>query len=127
MPIIKYRTNELTLTKSFSSPIFNTFSPAKLDACGAICAYIVNNFMAELQLLDNTALQLDSGSEDDQSEDIEFNVENNILDQPRIDGISTGEPSVIEDGSSNIDEEVSESHYSEVNQEDATLRLSMLV
>ena len=56
---IKYRADEVTLTKSFSSPIFNSFSPAKLDACSRACAYIINNFMAKLELLVNNALQLD--------------------------------------------------------------------
>jgi hypothetical protein len=38
--------------------------------------------MAELQLLDNNALQLDSGSDDDQLEDEDSNVKNEILDPP---------------------------------------------
>ena len=54
--IIKYRTAEVILTKSFSSPNFNTFSPAKLDTCRAACAYITNNFMAKPDLRDNNAL-----------------------------------------------------------------------
>ena len=36
--LIKYRADKLTLTKSFSSPIFDTFNLAKLDACSAACA-----------------------------------------------------------------------------------------
>ena len=80
----------------------------------------------ELQLLDTNALQLNSGSEDVQSEDEDPNAENDILDPPRIDGIPAGDPLAIEDGLSNIDEKMSESHYSDVNQEDATLTLSML-
>ena len=60
MVIINYRTNEVTLTKSFFSPIFDAFSSAKLDACSASYAYIINNCMAKLELLDNNALQLDS-------------------------------------------------------------------
>ena len=82
--------------------------------------------MAELQLLDNTALQLDSGSEDDQSEDEDCNAKNDILDPPRIDGIPAAESLPIKDGSATINEEMSESRYSEVNQEDTTLILSML-
>jgi hypothetical protein len=126
MPIIKYRTNELTLTKSFSSPIFNTFSPAKFDACSASCAYIVNDFMAKLQLLYNNNLHLDSRSKDDQSEDKDFNIDNGILDPHRVDHTPAGEPLAIKDGSSNIDEEMSKSHYLEVNQEEAALLLSTL-
>ena len=38
MVVIKYRTNEVTLTKNNSSTIFDTFSPAKLDAYSAVCA-----------------------------------------------------------------------------------------
>ena len=51
---------------------------------------------------------------------------NNILDPPRIGGIPEGEPLTIKDGPSNIDNEISESHYSELDKYDATLRLSML-
>ena len=126
MAIIKYRTNEIPLTKPFSGPIFDAFSPANLDVYSASCAYIINNFMDKLELLDNNALQVDSGSEDDQSEDKDSIVNNESLDPSRIDGIPTGEPSAINDESSNIDKEVSESHHSEVNQEDITLLLSML-
>ena len=125
MVIIKYRTDKVTLTKSFSSPIFDSFSHAKLDAFSVACACIISNFMTKLELPDNNALQLDSGSEDDQSEDKDLSVDN-ILDPLRIDGITEGKPSAIEDGLSNIDKEMSESHYLQVNQDDATLLLSML-
>ena len=81
--------------------------------------------MAKLELLDNNALQLDSGSEDNQSKDKDSSVDN-ILDPPRIDGIPEGKPLAIEDESSNIDKEMSESHYSEINQYYATLISSML-
>ena len=59
---------------------------------------------------------MDSGSEGNQSEDKDFSIDN-ILDPPRSD---------VKDGSSNIDKEMSESHYSEVNQDDGTLILSLL-
>jgi hypothetical protein len=68
---------------------------------------------------------LDSGSEGNQSEDNDPSVDN-ILAPPRIDGIPEGGPLVIEVRLSNIYKEMSESHYSEVNQDDATLILSML-
>ena len=81
--------------------------------------------MAELELLNNNALQLDIRPEGNQSEDKDPSV-NNILDPPRIGGIPEGEPLTIKDGPSNIDNEISESHYSELDKYDATLRLSML-
>ena len=56
MVIIKCITNEVTLTKSFSSPIFDAFSPEKFDACSAACAYIINMFVAKLELLNNNVL-----------------------------------------------------------------------
>jgi type II secretory ATPase GspE/PulE/Tfp pilus assembly ATPase PilB-like protein len=68
---------------------------------------------------------LDSGSEGNQSEDNDPSVDN-ILSPPRIDGIPEGGPLVIEVRLSNIYKEMSESHYSEVNQDDATLISKML-
>ena len=60
--------------------------------------------MAKLELLNNNALQLDSGTEGDQSED-EDPSGDDILDPSRIDGITEGEPSGIKDRLSSIDEE----------------------
>ena len=65
MAITEYKTNKLTLTKSFSSLILTTFCPEKLDVCGAACVYIVIDLMTELKLRDNNALRSDDGSEDD--------------------------------------------------------------
>ena len=59
--------------------------------------------------------------EDGQSEDENSNFEDNILDLDVIDGIPEGESAAIDDGFFNIDEEMSESHYSESDQEDTTL------
>ena len=89
--------------------------------CGTACAYIVVNLMTELQRLDNTVLQLDSGSEDDQLEDEDSNLEEGIPDPDGIARITEGEPVAIDDGSSNIDEEMSEPYYSESDQEDTIL------
>ena len=90
-----------------------------------LCVYIINNFMAKLKLPNNNALQLDSGSEGDQSEDEDPSV-NNSLDPQRINSIPEGEPSAIEHGSSNIDKDMTEPHHSKMNQDDATLILSLL-
>ena len=59
--IIKYREEEQTLTKLFSSPIFDTLTQDKLDACSAACDYIIRNFIDELKLLDNNNVMLDNG------------------------------------------------------------------
>ena len=76
-----------------------------MDACSAACDYIIRNFMAKLKLLDKNTLMLDNGSDGDQSDDEDPNVEN-ILDQPPIKGILEGEPSAIKDGLSNSDEDM---------------------
>ena len=83
--------------------------------------------MTELELLNNNTLAVDSGSgsEGHQSDDEDQNVEN-ILDPPRIDGILEREPSAIKDGLSNIDEDMTETQHSKINQDDATLILSLL-
>ena len=94
MVLSKYREDKQTLTKYFYSPIFDTLAPAKLDACSAACAYIINNFWAKLELPDNNTLPVDSGSEGDQSNDEDPNVKN-MLDPPRNDGIPEGEPPAI--------------------------------
>ena len=111
MVIIKYREEEQTLTKLFSSPIFDTLTQDKLDACSAACDYIIRNFMAELKLLDDNTLMLDNGSDGDQSDDKDPNVKN-MLDQPSIDGILEGGPSAIKDGPSNIDKDITGTHHS---------------
>jgi hypothetical protein len=67
MVIIEFRANGLIVTKSFSSPLFPTFNPAKLNACNAVCDYIVTNLMTELQHQGNVAMQCDNRSKDDQS------------------------------------------------------------
>ena len=121
MAVIECKTNKLNLTKSFSGPILATFCSETLDLCGVTRAYIITNFMTKLQRLDNNALQLHDGFEDNQSEDKDSNFNNNILDLDRINGIPAGEPSAIKDGLSNIDEEMPESHYSESDQEDTIL------
>ena len=77
--------------------------------------------MTKLQQLDINDLQLDDGSEDEQSEDKDFDLEDSILDPDGIDRIPEGESVAIDDGLSNIDEEMSESHYSESDQEDTSL------
>ena len=77
--------------------------------------------MTELQQLDNADLQLDNRSEDDQLEDEDSTLEDGIPDPDGIDKIPEGKPTAINDGSSNIDKETSESYYSESDQEDATL------
>ena len=84
--IIKYREEEHTPTKSFSSLIFDTGTPAKLNACNAACEYITRNFMDELKQLDNDTLMSDNGSDGNQYEYEDHNA-NNMLDQPHIEGI----------------------------------------
>ena len=59
---------------------------------------------------------LDNGSDGDQSDDKDPNVEN-MLDQPIIDGIPKGEPSTIKDDSSNIVEDMTGTHHSQINQD----------
>ena len=109
--IIKYREDEQTLIKSFSSPIFDRLGPAKLDACSATSAYIIRNFRAELELLDNITLMVYSRSNGDQFDEEDPNVEN-MLHQPSTDGILEGEPSAIKDRSSDTDKDMTETHHS---------------
>ena len=123
--IIKYKADKLTLTKPFSNPIFDTLTPAKLDAFNKPCAYIITTSMVDLEILDIHTLPVDNGLEWDQSEE-EYFTAKNMRDPPRIDSIPEGEPSAIGDGSSNIDEDVSESHHSKINQDNETLILSLL-
>ena len=108
--IIKYREDKQTLTKSFSSPIFDTLTPAELDACSAACAYIIRSFMAKLKLLDDNTLMVDNESDGNQSDNGDHNVKN-MLDQPSIDGIPEGEPFAIKDRSSNIDKAMTGTHH----------------
>ena len=123
--INKYREDKQIRAKSFSSPIFDTLPSTKLDTWSAVCAYIISNFRTELELLDDNALMVDSGSDSNQSDDKDLNVEN-ILDQPSIDGVPEGEPSAINAGLSNIDEDTNETHHSRINQDDTILLLSLL-
>jgi hypothetical protein len=102
MVIIKYRKKEQTPTKSFSSPIFDTGTQAKSNACSAACECIIRNFMDEIKQLNDNTLLLDNGSDGNQSDDKDPNVKN-MIDQPRTDGIPEGEPSAIKDGPSNSD------------------------
>ena len=88
MVLVKYRTDKLALTKSFSSSIFDTLSPAKLDACNVAYACIITNFIVGLELLDNTTLLVDSGSEGNQSEDNYSLSAKNMLDVLITDGIT---------------------------------------
>ena len=68
---------------------------------------------------------LDNGSDGDQSDDKDPNVKN-ILDQLSIAGIPEGEPSVIKDDPSNIDEDMTGTHHSKINQDDLNLLSSLL-
>ena len=88
--IIKYRKEEHILTKSFSSPIFDTGPPAKANACRAACEYIIRNFMNELKQLDDNTLMSDNGSDGDQYDDRDLNTDN-MIDQPHIENIPEGE------------------------------------
>ena len=54
-------------------------------------------------------------------EDDDSNLEDGIRDPDGIDGIPEGEPAAIDDGSFNIDEDMSESYYSGSDQDDTTL------
>jgi hypothetical protein len=121
LAINKFKTNKHIFIKSFPSSICTTFCLAKLDACGAACAYIITNLMTDIQQLDNIDRQLDDGSEDDRSEDEDSNLEDGIRDPDGIDGIPEGEPAAIDDGSFKSDEDMSESYYSGSDQDDTTL------
>ena len=81
--------------------------------------------MTELELLHNGTLSVDSGPDKDQSQDEYLSAEN-MLDPPRIDSIPEGKPSAVEDGLFTIDKDMIESHHSKINQDDATLILSLL-
>ena len=81
--IIKYKKGEHILTKSFSSPIFGTRTPAKWNACRAACDYITRNFMDELKQLDNNTLGLNNGSDGNQYDDKDHDADN-MVDQPHI-------------------------------------------
>lgn len=120
MAIIKFKLNELIFTKSFLGPLFVTFCPAKLNACGTVCAYIVTNIVTKLQQLDNVTLQLDDGSDDDQLGDKDSNLEDDISGPEEIDRIPKGGPSAINDGSSDNDKEIPEAYYSGSDQENTT-------
>ena len=81
--------------------------------------------MVDLELLDNTILSVESGSEGNQSEE-EYSSAKHMRDPPRIDGIPKEEPSAIKDWSSNIDKDICESHHCKINQADAILILSLV-
>ena len=107
--IIQYREEEQALTKSFSSPIINTGTPAKSNAYSATCDYIIRNFVVDLKLLDDNTLMLGNGLDGNQSDDKELNVKN-MIDQPRIEGIPYGEP--------NSGKDMTRTHHSKINQDD---------
>ena len=110
--IIKYRKGDHILTESFSSPIFNTGTPAKSNACRAACEYIIRNFMDELKQLDDETLMKDNGPDGDQYDDEDLNADN------VIEGIPKGDPSVIKDGSFNSDEDTTSTHHLTTNQDE---------
>ena len=123
--IIKYREEEQTLTKSFSSPIFDTGTPAKSSACSAACDYIIRNFMVELKPLNNNTLMLDNSSTSDQSNDKDPTVKI-MIDQPRIKVILGGDLSAIKDRLFNSDEDTTRTHHSKMNKNDVNLLSSLL-
>ena len=57
----------------------------------------------------------------DQSEDEDSNSEDNIPDPDWIKIVPKGEPLAINDGLSNMDEDISEDYYSGSDKDDATL------
>jgi hypothetical protein len=121
MTMIKFRANGIIFAKSFSSPLFTTLYPSKLNACDTACAYTVKKFMTELQQLDNVVIQWDNVPEDNQLEEKDSHLADGISDP---DGFAKGpevEPVAINDGSSGIDEYMSESYYSGSDQEDTAL------
>ena len=71
--------------------------------------------------MDNVALQLDDGSEDDQSEEEDSNHEDSLRYPDGNDGIPEGKPVARYNGSSNSDEDMPESYYSGLDQDDITL------
>ena len=122
--ITTYREDEQTLINSFSSPIFITLTPAKSDACIAACDYITMTSMAKLELLNDSTLMVDNESDGNQSDDEDPNVKN-MSDQPSIDGIPEGEPSAIKGGLSNIEEDMTGTYHSKINQDDVNLLSSL--
>ena len=124
--IIKYRKEKHTCTKSFPSPVFDTGTPAKLNTCRAACKYIIRNFMDEFKQLDNDdTLMSDNGSDGNQYYDKDLNA-NNMIDQPHIESIPGGEPSIIKDGLSNSDKDITRTHYSTINWDDVNLLSPLL-
>ena len=119
--MIKFRANGLIVTKSFSSSLLTTNNQAKLDACNVACVYIVKNLMTGLQQLDDVDGRWNAESKDDQLKDGDSTSVDDTPDPNEIEGINKGEPFVINDGPSNMDEKMSEDYSSGSDKKDTTL------